>query len=74
MTLLRQFTGWVIASNKIPSQMFKDIHWRLLLAYLIAMAAILGVSAGALYGFLYRSFSLQLDQQLRTLAQAAVPS
>ncbi|MDJ0706061.1 MAG: HAMP domain-containing sensor histidine kinase [Leptolyngbyaceae cyanobacterium MO_188.B28] len=74
MTLLRQFTGWVIASNKIPSQIFKDIHWRLLLAYLIAMAAILGVSSAALYGFLYRSFSHQLNHQLRTLAQAAVPS
>ena len=71
---MRQFTGWVIASNKIPSQNFKDIHWRLLLAYLIAMAAILGVSAAALYGFLYRSFSQQLNHQLRTLAQAAVPS
>ncbi len=71
---MRQFTGWVIASNKIPSQIFKDIHWRLLLAYLIAMAAILGVSSAALYGFLYRSFSHQLNHQLRTLAQAAVPS
>ena len=40
----------------------------------MAMTAIFGVSAAALYGFLYRSFSQQLDQQLDTLAKAAVPS
>jgi hypothetical protein len=32
MTLLKQCMAWVTASNRVLSQTFQDIQWRLLLA------------------------------------------
>ncbi len=75
MTLLKQFTGWVTASNRIPKQqMFAFLRLRLLLSYLVVMATILATSGTAMYVFLTRSLERQLNSQLLTLAQAAVPS
>ncbi len=66
----------ITSSHKIPSQRFQVLGWRrrLLLAYLTAMAVIFGISAAALYVFFSRSLNQQLDNQLLTLVQAAVPS
>ncbi len=74
MTLLKQFMGWVTASNKISSPGFFYLRRRLLLAYLLVMGTILGVSGTALYIFFTRSLNQQLDHRLLTLVQAAAPS
>lgn len=75
MTLLKQFTGWATASNRtLKQQMFKYLRLYLLLSYLIVMAVILGSFGVAVYIFFSRSVNEQLNQQLLTLAQAAVPS
>lgn len=66
--------GWDTVSNKVPNSVFKDIHWHLLLAYLVTMTAIFGISATAVYSFFYHSRSQQLNKQLLTLVQAAAPS
>lgn len=72
---MRRFTGWAIASNQTPDrQIFKSLRLYLLLSYLIVMIAILGVFGVGVYVFFSRSLDYQLDQQLLTLAQAAVPS
>lgn len=72
---MKQFTGLVIASNRTPDrQIFKSLRLYLLLSYLTVMTAILGAFGGAVYVFFSRSLDRQLDQQLLTLAQAAVPS
>ena len=66
----------ITSSHRIPSQRFQVLGWRrrLLLAYLSAMAVIFGISAASLYVFFSRSLNQQLDNQLLTLVQAAVPS
>ena len=66
----------ITSSHKVPSQRFQVLGWRrrLLLAYLSAMAVIFGISAASLYVFFSRSLNQQLDNQLLTLVQAAVPS
>ena len=66
----------ITSSSKIECQFFQslDWRWRLLLAYLTAMAAIFGISSVALYAFFARSLNQQLNEQLLTLAQAADPS
>lgn len=75
MTLLKLFTVWVTASNRTPKQqMFDFLGLRLLLSYLTVMAAILGTFGAVVYVFFTRSLDQQLNQQLITLAQAAVPS
>ncbi|MES1023049.1 HAMP domain-containing sensor histidine kinase [Gloeocapsa sp. BRSZ] len=74
MILLKQFTGWVIDSNRTPKQMFQYLRCRLLLSYLTVMAAVLGTSSIAVYAFVTRSHEQHLNNQLLTLAQAAVPS
>lgn len=74
MISLRQFMDWGIVSGKVFNPVFKDIHWRLLIAYLITMTAIFGISAAAVYSFLYHSRTQQLNKQLLTLVQAAAPS
>jgi two-component system, OmpR family, manganese sensing sensor histidine kinase len=72
---LKRFTGWAIASNRSPErQIFKSLRLYLLLSYLTVMIAILGAFGVAVYVFFSRSLDHQLDQQLLTLAQAAVPS
>lgn len=53
MTLLKQFTGWVTASNRTPKQqMFASLRSRLLLSYLTVMATILATSGAGMYVFL----------------------
>lgn len=74
MTLLKQFMAWVTASKQTPSQIFQDIHWRLLLVYVMAMTSIFGVSAVTVYIFFSQSRNQQLNSQLLTLVQAAAPS
>ncbi|NJR62738.1 MAG: HAMP domain-containing histidine kinase [Cyanobacteria bacterium CRU_2_1] len=54
--------------------MFQSLRWRLLLAYLMTMLAILGMSAVAVYSALARSLNQQLNERLETLAQASIPS
>ena len=72
---MRRFTGWGIASNQTPDrQIFKSLRLYLLLSYLTVMIAILGAFGVGVYVFFSRSLDYQLDQQLLTLAQAAVPS
>ena len=58
----------------LTSQSSKIQRKRLLFAYLIAMAAIFGTSATAVYIFFTRSLNEQLNHELLLLAQAAVPS
>ncbi len=65
---------WDIASNKTPNQNFKFLGLRLLLVYIIAMAAILGISAASLYIYFARNLNANLNERLLVLAQAAVPS
>jgi len=74
LILLRQFTAWVIASNRTHNPTFQGLRWRLLLFYLTVMAAILGGFTTGVYAFFSRSLSQQLDEKLLTLAQAAAPS
>lgn len=54
--------------------MFQSLRLRLLVSYLIVIAAILGASGTAAYVFFDRSLEHQLNQHLLTLAQAATPS
>jgi OmpR-family two-component system manganese-sensing sensor histidine kinase len=66
---------WVTALKKIRKQSeLPGLHWHLLLSYLVVMAATLGVFATGAYWFFSRSLHQQLDEKLRTLAQAAAPS
>ena len=60
--------------NRIRNPLFKDFRWRLLLSYLIVMAAILAVFGAGVYSFFSRRFYRQIDQQLILLAQSAAPS
>jgi signal transduction histidine kinase len=71
---LKQFMGSAITFGQISKQSFPNLGWRLLLAYLIAMASIFGLSETALYIFFSSSLEHQLERQLLTLAQAAVPN
>lgn len=66
--------GWDIGSKKVHSSSFSTLRLRLLISYLMVMAAILGVFATGVYGFFSRSFYQQLNGKLRTLAQSAAPS
>jgi hypothetical protein len=63
----------VIAPNR-NSHDFQSLRWHLLFIYLIAMTAIFGASGVTLYIFFSRSFHQQLNKQLLSLVQAAVPS
>ncbi len=54
--------------------MFQGLRSRLLLSYLIVMAAILSVFGTGVYVFFSRNLYRQLDKRLLTLAQSATPS
>ncbi len=54
--------------------MFQNLRWRLLLSYLMVMAAILSAFGIGVYVFFSRNLYQQLDKKLLTLAQAAAPS
>ncbi len=60
--------------NRIRNPIFQDLRWRLLLSYLVVMAAILGVFGAGVYNFFSRRFYHQIDQQLLVLAQSAAPA
>ncbi|HEY9662647.1 MAG TPA: histidine kinase dimerization/phospho-acceptor domain-containing protein, partial [Allocoleopsis sp.] len=57
-----------------PSSQFQTLYWHLLLSYLAAMAAIVGVSTLAIYQVVAYTLYQQLDRQLDSLAQAAAHS
>ena len=54
--------------------MHQSLRSRLLLYYLIVMAAILGIFGSGVYVVFRRSLYKQLDKKLLTLAQSATPS
>lgn len=56
------------------SSQISPLRWRLLLAYLLAMAAILGTFATAVYFFYSRSLDRQWNKELLALAKATRPS
>jgi signal transduction histidine kinase len=60
--------------NRIANHNFQFLRWRLLCTYLTVMTAIFGASGVTLYIFFSRSFHQQLNEQLLSLVQAAVPS
>ena len=60
--------------NRIRNPIFQGFRWRLLLSYLLVMAAILVVFGAGVYNFFSRRFYSQIDQQLVLLAQSAAPS
>jgi signal transduction histidine kinase len=66
----------VMSLIRPPRQVVRSLGLRrhLLLAYLIAMTAIFGISSVALYIFFARSLHQQVNERLLTLVQAAVPS
>ena len=75
MTLLKRFMVWATASSRThKQQMFQSMRSRLLLSYLVVMAAILAASGIAVYAYFTNSLDRQLNHRLLTLAQAAVPS
>ncbi len=74
MNLLRQFTDWVTASTQIFNQNLLNYYRRLLLIYVLTMTSILSLSATSLYVFFTRSLNQQLNRELLTLVQAAVPT
>jgi two-component system, OmpR family, manganese sensing sensor histidine kinase len=67
----------LLGSRTFPAltrQSAQNLRRRLLLAYLAAMAAIVGTSAAAVYIFATRSVDQLLNHELLILAQAAAPS
>ena len=54
--------------------MVQGLRWRLLLSYLMVMAAILSAFGTGVYVFFGRNLYRQLDKKLLTLAQSAAPS
>ena len=74
MTLLKSLTARLTVSNKLVGLRLLNLRRRLILAYLLIMATVLGISGTALYIFFARSLNQQLDHRLQTLVQAAAPS
>lgn len=66
--------AWGIDLNTTRNPLFRSLRWRLLLSYLVVMAAILGTAGVTVYGFFVRSLYHQLNDELQTLAQVAAPS
>ena len=58
----------------MDNPIFQGLRWRLLLSYLMVMAAILSAFGTGVYVFFSRSLYRQLDKKLLTLAQAAASS
>ncbi|MDJ0590837.1 MAG: HAMP domain-containing sensor histidine kinase [Pleurocapsa sp. MO_226.B13] len=74
MSLPKHLTGWLNVTDKLPALNFSHLRQRLIIAYLLVMGAVLGLSGTALYIFFARSLNQQLDHRLQTLVQAAAPS
>lgn len=83
MTWLRQYMAWGIglkpwsktkkekALRRLQSSPLRALSLKLLLSYLGAMVAVLGLSAGVVYQFFAYSLAEELDLHLLTVAQAA---
>ncbi len=63
-----------IVLNRFRNPLFQGLRWRLLLSYLIVMAAILAVFSVQVYVFVSRRLYAQIDAELQTLAQSAALS
>jgi signal transduction histidine kinase len=74
MNLLKRFTDWVIVSTQISNQNFLNSYRRLLSIYVLTMTSIFSLSGTSLYLFFTRSLNQQLNRELLTLVQAAVPT
>lgn len=74
MTLPRYITKWLSIPDKLLAPSISYLQRRLILAYLLVMAGVLGISGTALYVFFARSLNQQLDHRLQTLVRAAAPS
>ena len=74
MSLPKHLTVWLNVTDKLPALNFSHLRQRLIIAYLLVMGAVLGISGTALYIFFARSLNQQLDHRLQTLVQAAAPS
>lgn len=80
----KRFTGWGIGSTRRfkgppalhkssqeTSPQFRALAWRLLLSYVVAMGAVVGILIIAIYQFVTYSLYQRIDQGLMTLATAA---
>lgn len=74
MTLLKYLTACFAIPNQLPDFSFFDLRRRLILAYLLVMSTVLGISGTALYIFFAQSLNHQLNNRLQTLVGAATPS
>ncbi|MBI4784932.1 MAG: two-component sensor histidine kinase [Oscillatoriophycideae cyanobacterium NC_groundwater_1537_Pr4_S-0.65um_50_18] len=89
MTLLKRFTAWGIGSSipkkrlshsltksrsPVSSLQFRALYWRLLLSYLGAMAAVVGISTTVVYQVVAQSLYDRFDRQLIVLSDAAAHS
>ncbi|WP_299416239.1 ATP-binding protein [Acaryochloris sp. IP29b_bin.148] len=63
-----------IVLNRFRNPLFQGLRWRLLLSYLLVMAAILTVFSVQVYVFVSRRLYAQIDAELQTLAQSAALS
>ena len=63
-----------IVLNRFRNPLFQGLRWRLLLSYLIVMAAIMAVFSVHVYIFVSRRLYSQIDAELQTLAQSAALS
>lgn len=63
-----------IVLNRFRNPLFQGLRWRLLLSYLLVMAAILAVFGMQVYVFVSRRLYSQIDAELQTLAQSAALS
>ncbi len=80
MTLSKQFMAWAIGLSKgrglghsatNPPGSLRMLSVKLLVSYLGAMVAVLGVSAISVYQFFAYSLFQEVDQQMLTVAEAA---
>lgn len=63
-----------IVLNRFRNPLFQGLRWRLLLSYLLVMAAIMAVFSVQVYVFVSRRLYTQIDAELQTLAQSAALS
>lgn len=63
-----------IVLNRFRNPLFQGLRWRLLLSYLLVMAAIMAVFGVQVYVFVSRRLYTQIDAELQTLAQSAALS
>ena len=66
--------AWANVLKTMENKVSNSLSWRLWIAYIVAMSAIFGISAVAVYSVFHRSLQKDRNEHLQTLAQAAVPS